>query len=336
MANRLPGLTYLDDVGAFAAAVGADLERRWSTESGPLGGICRYALTPVGKLFRPALLLDSALAVGGSFSAVLPAAVGAECGHVASLIHDDIVDDDHLRRGRTSVHHRYGVGDAIIAGDALIFDLFASLAECRRTGVPDGQVVSALEAVTRAGLDLCRGQILEAELGRSVCLDTDAYLRMIALKTAAYFRGACECGAILGGGQPELVDALAEYGERLGLAFQIHDDLLPYISDARVTGKPDTSDVRNGRLTLPVILAYQAGTRAEQRLVRESVTAPGDPEQTLVALHEIAERTGALTAARAMARRCADESRRALELLPATPSRERLGLLTEAVLTRDR
>jgi geranylgeranyl diphosphate synthase, type I len=301
-----------------------------------LDSICCYALVPTGKLFRPTLLLESALAVGGSLDSVLPAAVGAECGHVASLIHDDIIDEDDLRRGRPSIQYKYGVSDAIVAGDALIFDLFASLAECRHTGVPAGRVVSALDAVARAGLDLCRGQSMEAELCRSRYLDTHSYLRMISLKTAAYFRVACASGAILGGGADVFIDTLGVYGEHLGMAFQIYDDLLPYVSDTDNMGKPQTSDVKNGRLTLPVILAYESGGPAGRRLIDESLGAPGDAGRILTLLGELLRRTGAITAAARMARGYAEDARRALAALPTSPSRERLGRIADLAINRSR
>lgn len=318
----------------LASLVGCELERRWAGQPGLLASICHYALVPAGKLFRPSLLLESALAVGGSAESVLPAAVGAECGHVASLIHDDIIDGDELRRGRPSVPYTYGVADAIIAGDALIFDLFAGLAECHRAGAPAGRVVSALEAVAQAGLELCRGQSMEAELHQSRRLDLDSYLVMIELKTAALFRGACRSGALLGGGSHELVQALSAFGESLGLAFQMHDDLLPYISDTQVMGKPQTSDIKNGRLTLPIILAHNAGQAADQQLILDALFGPGRAEHGLSVLRKVLRDTGAIATATEMARRYARLAREALDLLPPTPSRDRLSLIADLAVAR--
>lgn len=328
-----PDGSHFTSVGTMALPVSCELERRWADQPGLLASICHYALVPTGKLFRPTLLLESALAVGGTVSSVLPAAVGAECGHVASLIHDDIIDGDELRRGRPSVPYAYGIADAIVAGDALIFDLFAGLAECRHTGVPSGRIVLALEAVARAGLDLCRGQSMEAELHSSRSLDLDSYLAMIGLKTAALFRGACMSGAILGGAQQEQVHALCTFGEHLGIAFQMHDDLLPYISDTQSTGKPQTSDVKNGRLTLPIILAYKSGKPADQQLIWDALFAPGDAAHALAVLQNLLERTGAVASAAELARRYAKQSRQALDQLPATPSRDRLSGLTDLAIS---
>ncbi len=329
-------LLRCDGLAPLGLLISAELQRRWSHGSSLLDNICAYALTSGGKLLRPILLLDSALAVGGELPRVLPAAVGAECGHVASLIHDDIIDADDLRRGRPSVPSKYGIGDAIIAGDALIFDLFASLVECGRAGVPDSRVIAALDAVARAGLDLCRGQSMEAEMCKRLDFDVDSYMTVARLKTASFFRGACECGSILGGGHPELIGALSRYGENLGTAFQIHDDLLCYLSDTLTMGKRETSDVQNGRLTLPVILAYHSSAPRERKIIIDSLTSSSDPAQALATLGDLVTRTGAVAQAGQMARRCAEASKSALLKLPQGPSRDRLDCVATLVIERDR
>jgi geranylgeranyl pyrophosphate synthase len=311
------------------------LEEQWAQRTGLVDSICRYALLPAGKLFRPVLLLESTAAVGGDLAGSLPAAAGAECGHVASLIHDDVIDGDDLRRGRTSVPVKYGMPDAIVAGDALIFRLFASLAECRAAGVPDRYVVSALEAVARAGIDLCRGQALESELCGNEGSTIATYVRMAKLKTGALFRSACECGAILGGGCPLWVSRLASYGEHLGLAFQIWDDLLPYTSDSLTTGKCATSDIQNRRWTLPVILAYQNAGQPERRAISEALSGARDSAQALALLNRALSATGAVGKAADMARGYAEISLNALTVLPTSASRDRLERFAEMVTERD-
>jgi geranylgeranyl diphosphate synthase type I len=266
---------------------------------------------------------------------VLPAAVGAECGHVASLIHDDIIDDDEVRRGRSSVQHKFGIGDAIVAGDALIFDLFAALAECRQTGVSAERVVASLAAVSRAGIDLCRGQSLESELSRELRFDVDAYLLVAKLKTAAYFRAACESGAIMGGGDRNDIEGLAAYGDYLGLAFQIHDDLLAYVSDPESTGKSATSNLENARMTLPIILAYEAATKQERQFIRDCMVSVIDPQEALGTVHDLLRRTGAIEAASTIARDYAQKARYALDGLPPCAGRDQLCWIAELVIARD-
>lgn len=316
--------------------VGERLAGRWRAETSRLGTMCAHALVPSGKLFRPILLLESAMAVGGEADVVLPAAIGAECGHVASLVHDDIIDDDDLRRGRPSVQHRFGADNAIVAGDALIFDLFAALAECRGTGARPDRIVAALDVVARCGIDLCRGQSLEAELCERMDFDPGTYLTMVTLKTAALFKGACVCGAVLAGGSETAVRALSVYAENLGCAFQIHDDLMSYTRDTGAMGKPDTSDIRNGRLTLPVILAYRASPPGDRAAITETLFGDGDPSSRRDTLVSILDRTGALAAAGDMARDYSENAIAALRVLPATASRDRLSGFAQAAIDRDR
>src|ERR1039457_2551623 len=191
----------------LAQPIHNELVKRWMGDLDNLHVICKHALVPAGKLFRPMLLLESALAVGGEIEHVLPAAVGSEYGHTASLIHDDIIDSDDMRRGRPSVHRKFGTENAIIAGDSLIFRLFLCLAECRHTQVSADRIVAALEIAAMSGIDMCRGQSMESEITANSIRDLNCYLEMIELKSAALFRAACQCGAVLGGGSDRSVQA---------------------------------------------------------------------------------------------------------------------------------
>ncbi|CAM3751874.1 polyprenyl synthetase family protein [Kibdelosporangium persicum] len=323
------------DGASYRETISAGLAERWPENGELLGSICHYALVPAGKLFRSTLLIESALAVGGDPRVVYPAALGAESGHVASLIHDDIIDGDNVRRGRPSVQHKYGVDNAIVAGDALIFDLFAGLAECQRTGATDSRVVWALRVVAECGIDLCRGQSMEAEIRDRQDFELDSYLTMARLKTAALFRAACGCGAILAGGDPSSVDSLNTYAVDFGTAFQIHDDVLAYTASAVSTGKPDTSDVRNGRITFPVALAYQSAMGRQRRAIRSMLSEGGDEAERKAVMTEIFAETGALEQAATSAREYADSAIKALHELPHTPSRDRLTEFAELAISRD-
>jgi geranylgeranyl pyrophosphate synthase len=334
MPQTLPGMTA--DAAALGRAVREKLSYRWSAEPGLLGAMCRHALTSTGKLMRPILLLESALAVGGDCGQVMPAAIGAECGHIASLVHDDIIDQDELRRGVPSVQRQYGIGNAIVAGDAFVFDLFAGLAECRNTGVPDSRITWALEIVARCGIDLCRGQSMEEELSRTPVFDVELYLLMIRLKTAVFFAGVCACGAALAGGNPDHVEALTTYAEYIGTAFQIQDDLLAYTGCAYTMGKSETSDARNGRVTLPIILAHQSGSAMRRDTIESTLFGSGDPAVRRATLAEILDDSGALEASAEMARDHIGQARAALEVLPASASRDWLSSLGDLVIARER
>jgi geranylgeranyl pyrophosphate synthase len=298
--------------------------------------ICLYALVPAGKLLRPMLLLESHAAVdgGADVELVIPAAVGAECGHVASLIHDDIIDSDDMRRGKPSVHRRFGVDQGIVSGDALIFRLFLSLSECQSPQIPAERIVQALQAVALAGIDACRGQSYESELSGHQGCDLEAYLRMISLKSGAVLRGVCECGAILAGASLEQVAALGAYGNDLGIAYQIHDDLLGYISKTEIMGKPAKSDVRNMRWTLPVILAYQNGDHATRSELQRIFSTTDHQMDMHGVVQEVLQRTSALINAQSMSQSYAQSARKRLHTLPASLSRDLLTYVTHLGINR--
>jgi geranylgeranyl pyrophosphate synthase len=317
--------------GAIAKAI-----RAWLAEhcDDPMEEMHRWALLPSGKLIRPLLLLESAVAVGGDYEAVLPAAVGTELAHVGSLIHDDIIDEDVVRRGRAAVHARFGPHYAIVGGDSLFFALFEELGECRRRGVPDAAVADAMEILSRAGWHVTSGAMREVGLSGWVELaaedgpDVAGYVQMVRGKTAALMRAACQVGAVLGGGSREQADALAGYGEALGIAFQIRDDVLPYLGGEPRADKPAGSDLRNQRPALPLLLAARLGTAAQRRrlveLARGGAEA-GDGMRQLVA------DTGALAEARTMAEDYLAECRRHLTVLPAGEHRDHLGQVADLV-----
>ena len=318
----------------FSALFDDILTSLWNADSWQLDTACVYALVPTGKLFRSNLMLQSTVAVGADPRTVLPAAAALEHAHAASLVHDDVVDGDMVRRGRESVLARYGPGKAIMVGDALFFEFFAVLGECRHSGVPDGRIVDATRVFAQAGIDLCRGQFQEAEMVCDLSCGLTAYLEMATLKTGALCGAACEVGAILGGAPPEWAAALREYGRCLGLAFQIQDDILPYVADCGRVGKNRNSDVRNGRITLPVLLAYASGTEADRTELTELYRGDRSGPRAHELLATLVERTGALTMAGGMAaewgRRACDQ----LSVLPPSAGQHTLTGIALSVLDR--
>ncbi|ASQ92403.1 polyprenyl synthetase family protein [Streptomyces sp. 11-1-2] len=315
-----------------------ELDRRWPPEAERLHQISRYALLPAGKLLRPLLLMESAEAVGGGGPAVVPAALSVEYLHVGSLVHDDVIDDDAMRRGRPSVVARYGTADAIVTGDALMLGMFGVLTDGAEEagGLPPGRVLGAVRVFARAGVDLCRGQAMEGELRGDLGCGLDRYLTMSSLKTGALFRAACRGGAILGGGTPAQQHALTAYAEHLGLAFQMHDDLLPYTSDPRTTGKSALSDIVAARPTFPVLLCHaMAGAPGRARL--EAALGGALPAaDALRTVHELLETTGALDAARDQATAQADRAKSCLAELPRSRATAVLAAVADLSVSRDR
>jgi len=303
------------------ALLAAEFAARWPDEVHGMDAVHGYALLPTGKLLRPALVVHSALAVGGDAEQVLPAAVGMECVHTGSLVHDDIVDADDERRGRPAVHVAFGPERAIIAGSSLYFAWFAMLAECAGRGVPAERIARAMAVQAESGRAMCQGVFDELGLAGDLDCPIGDYLAMAGRKTGGLLSGSCRVGAILGGGDDGEVEALGAFGRHIGLAFQIRDDLLPYADDSAATmGKPADSDVSNHRPTLPVLLAHERGSLAQRAAVRYALLDETNPRTALARMRELVETTGALAEASAMATSFERSAREAIAGLPANPS----------------
>lgn len=318
------------------AAIEAELHRRVRNDGDRLSRMCSDALFPSGKLLRPVLCLESALAAGGSIRDALPFAAGIECIHVASLIHDDLLDQDALRRGRESLPHRYGIEDALLAGDGLLAKGILSMIGAWENGAPAERLMAALRVVAQALRAECRAAMLESMLRHDLSIDLALPLEVIRGKTAALMQAACESGGLLAGAPPAQVRALGRYGESLGMAFQIRDDLLPYTSDTRTIGKAVTSDASNRYPTLPILLAQSLAGDADRRRLQALFSSTEDLPAVHHQMRELLSRTGAIEEAMRRAREYMACARAALSELPPSGSRERLAELITTVVDRDR
>ncbi len=285
-----------------------------------LGPMLSMVLPGSGKRLRPALaLLTGRL---GTYDAdrLLQMATGVELLHGASLVHDDVVDESDLRRGAQTLFTRVGNALAVLVGDYL----FAQSAKrCVATG--DVRVID-LFAQTLASM--CQGQIEEASRGSSphLTLTREGYYQTIWGKTASLFVLACEGSAILAGLPEPTIQAMSRYGDRLGLAFQVVDDILDFIGDERELGKPVGGDVKQGTITLPVICLREMVPDAEFRAAFDS--------EDRAAVVELVRSSGAVERAQAEADRLLDEAREALMLAPSGPARDALEALTHYVVER--
>ncbi|MEW6265981.1 MAG: polyprenyl synthetase family protein [Thermodesulfobacteriota bacterium] len=237
----------------------------------------RYSLFAGGKRLRPILCLAGAEAVGAPARAALPAALALEMIHTASLIHDDLpaMDDDDFRRGRPANHKVFGEGMAILAGVGLLMRAFGLLAESGREGqAPSSLVFQAISVIARAaGPDgMVGGQAVDLEYeGREIDEELVAFLH--SHKTAALISAAVTSGAILGGGGQAQVAALAEYGGKVGLAFQIVDDILDLEGDEALLGKPVGSDEALRKATYPRAIGLEKAKEKAERFKEEAVAA---------------------------------------------------------------
>lgn len=227
----------------------------WDEHGNPVHG-------NAGKAIRPALALLSAEAAGGRPGAADPAAVAVELIHSFSLLHDDVMDADVTRRHRPTSWTVFGIGAAILAGDALLTLAFDVLAAAGGPAVRDG-----MKGLSAAVQDLVEGQCADIGFESRGDVQLPECLTMAERKTGALLGCACGLGALFGGASPALAARLRAFGERLGLAFQLVDDLLGIWGDPGVTGKPVYSDLRRAKKSVPVVITLTSGSPAGDELV---------------------------------------------------------------------
>ena len=276
--------------------------------------VAEYIIQSGGKRLRPALVLLSAGAFGyrGTHHHELAAVV--EFIHTATLLHDDVVDESDLRRGRKTANAMFGNAASVLVGDFLYSRAFQMMVE-----IDDMRVMRVLSDATNV---IAEGEVLQLMNCHDADLDEARYLQVIRYKTAKLFEAAAQLGAIVGGGSPEIEQNMAAYGMHLGTAFQLIDDVLDYSGAEAETGKHLGDDLAEGKPTLPLIYVMQNGTAAQAACVRHAIENGGreDFSQVLAAIHA----TGALEHAKRQATAEAERASDALDALPASQYKDSL------------
>ncbi|HEU5158577.1 MAG TPA: polyprenyl synthetase family protein [Streptosporangiaceae bacterium] len=288
----------------------------------------RPTTAAAGKAVRPALVLLCAEAVGGGAGGALPAAVAVELVHNFSLLHDDVMDRDRLRRHRPSVWSIFGTANAILVGDALHSLAFEELAR----GGDDG---TGAHRLSGALLRLARGQCADVGFERRMDVGPVECLNMARDKTGALLAVACALGAWYGGGGAERIDGLWRFGMHLGLAFQLADDLLGIWGDPRIIGKPAGADLRRRKKTLPVVAALAQRHPAARRLAAlYGGDGPLDDGAVAAAARLVEEAGGRAWARRRLARELAAAGRSLAACRPGAAPAAALLALTDLVARR--
>ncbi|MGE4271612.1 MAG: polyprenyl synthetase family protein [Desulfitobacterium sp.] len=259
--------------------------------NGILSESMNYSLAAGGKRIRPVLALAAAKAVGGDEESILPAACALELIHTYSLIHDDLpaMDDDDYRRGRLSNHKVFGVGQAILAGDALLTYAFELLAQSINGVTPERQLRVIREVAQAAGPQgMVGGQVLDLEAEEKV-LALAELERVHRLKTGAMLVVAARLGAILAGGTEEKIEALTSYAQAIGLAFQIRDDILDIEGDSESLGKPAQSDIRQHKATYPSLMGIEGAKSELMNKIDEAHAALEALGERSSFLHDLAD-----------------------------------------------
>ena len=290
------------------------IRRRLHSEVRLVNQISAYIVGAGGKRIRPRLVLlfSSALGFDGPERFELAAIV--EFIHTATLLHDDVVDESTLRRGRETANALFGNAASVLVGDFLYSRAFQMMVSIDRMRV--------LDVLADATNVIAEGEVLQLMNMHDADLAVDAYLQVIRFKTAKLFEASARLGAVLADAEPAVEEACADFGRSLGTAFQLVDDLLDYEGATSQLGKNVGDDLREGKPTLPLLIAMARSDEAERALIRHAIEH-GEVAR-LAEIVDIVRRTGALEATREVARAQAENARRSLDALPESASRNAL------------
>ena len=306
------------------AEVDRVIARRLDSGVPLVGTVSQYIISAGGKRVRPALLLLMAGALGYEGAQRHNLAAVVEFIHTATLLHDDVVDESTLRRGRPTANESFGNPASVLVGDFLYSRAFQMMV--------DSGEMRVMEVLAEATNVIAEGEVLQLMNMHDASLDEAGYLRVIRSKTAKLFEASTRLAAILAKAPPKLEQSCAEYGQALGTAFQVIDDVLDYDGDAQELGKNLGDDLREGKNTLPLIIAMQRGTTPERELIRHAIE--NGEVQAMQDIVTIVRKTGALEATRQAASAEAQRAINALQSLPDTPYRVALQSLAEQLLDR--
>ncbi|HEY5610530.1 MAG TPA: polyprenyl synthetase family protein [Thermoanaerobaculia bacterium] len=305
-----------------------ELQKNFSSPIRTIQDVADHVLEGGGKRLRPTLLLLVSRMLGyeGRKDVVLGAVI--EFIHTATLIHDDIIDDSAMRRGRASINYKWGNHLTVLIGDYLYTHAMRMALD---TG--DLEIVKMLCSAT---IEMTEGEILGLQNSGRADLTSHEYFDLIGRKTAALFGASARVPAMLVGLDESRQKTLYDYGHKLGVAFQLVDDLLDFTSSSEMLGKPALADLKDGKATLPVILALSRANEAERRKIESVLRTKSFDEIDPLEVQEIVTRHGAIDETRKIAREYARDCKRCLSEFPDSPAREALEFAAEFVLDRDR
>lgn len=278
-----------------------------------------------GKRLRPAFTLLAGSFYSKDLAALIPAATALELIHMATLVHDDVIDDSDTRRGAATVKSAWGNRVSIYAGNYIFARALGLMADYDRSDVVD--------LLAESSMKICEGEIIQMLSCYNVHLGLKNYLRRIERKTALLISVSCEMGAMLANAPAREIAALRNYGYYLGMAFQVTDDILDFIADEKILGKPTGSDIRQGVITLPALYALKHGPRGQE--LAERLSSPQrcvDEAEDIIAM--VLDSDG-IDYAYYVTSHFARKAKKELEYLPAVPVRERLYEIAEFITARD-
>jgi octaprenyl-diphosphate synthase len=327
MTASLHQLTPAPSLDPLVALTAADMNAvnqvilgRMQSEVPLIPELAGHLIAGGGKRMRPMLTCASAALCGYPGTRHHKLAAAVEFIHTATLLHDDVVDGSGTRRGKRTANLIWGNPASVLVGDFLFSRAFELMVE-------DGSL-KVLKILSRASAIIAEGEVAQLTAQRQIETREDTYLHIIEAKTAALFSAACRIAPVVAEAGDEAEEALESFGRNLGIAFQLVDDAIDYTSEKATSGKDLGDDFREGKMTLPIILAYARGSDEERRFWREAVGGDRSSDEDLDRAISLLQRTGAIAETLERARTYA---RRALDCLAAFPAGKARTALTQAV-----
>ena len=278
-----------------------------------------------GKRLRPYMVIRSCQILGGKSSTAMIAASAVEMVHNFTLVHDDIMDNDEMRHGVPTVHKKFGMPIAILAGDVLFSKAFQIISESKLSPNANTHLISRL---AKACVDVCEGQLLDIKMADEKRIPTEAeYITMICKKTAALFDVSCAMGAICATNKPKDISNLSTFGRNLGIAFQITDDLIGVMGDPKVTKKPVGNDLREGKKSLPILMAIKLAKGNEKKTILKAFGNSKISKKDLNKAVEVIRSLGIEEKVRNQALKYAEKSEKSLTKYKGTSKIELVALL---------
>jgi len=278
-----------------------------------------------GKRLRPYMVVKSCQVLGGKTKEAITAAGAVEMVHNFTLVHDDIMDNDEMRHGVPTTHKRFGIPIAILAGDVLFSKAFQVVSKANLPSKSTSELVSRL---SKACVDICEGQLLDIKMAESKKIPTqNKYIKMISKKTAALFDVSCSMGAICAKSKSKDISNLSSFGKNLGIAFQITDDLIGVMGDPKVTKKPVGNDLREGKKSLPILLAIKKAKGKNKKIILHAFGNQKAKKKEIEDAVLVIKSLGIEKSVRGQALRYAEKAKKSLNSYSGTSKNELISLL---------
>ena len=290
--------------------------------------VAHHLIDSGGKRFRPLLLLISSGICGYRGDQRFPMAAAMEFIHTATLLHDDVIDQATIRRGKTSANNVFGNAVSVLVGDFLCFKSFRLLTE---TGNLD-----ILQLISRIAYIMSEGEVFQLIKRGDINLTEEEYLTIIEKKTAVLISAACATGAILGSASPEKIDALSQFGKNIGMAFQITDDTLDYTGQEQEFGKSIGKDLEEGKITLPLIFAIKQSTEEEKDKIKKIIIRKKGSQKAAREILRLIKKYNGIDYSLLCAEKFIRDAQTQLNIFPECLEKDQLNAVAGYILARNR